>query len=86
MFVQSHPDTANVPKKVDEELIEGNYFIVDWVGADPIHRGVRRPIVIAGNCTEEDLKNIADGKIKLETPRFGTAQRAVLKVVKVEKI
>jgi len=83
MFVQSGQFAANVPKEYDEKIKDGNYFIIDWVGNDPLHRGARYPIVVAGNITEEQLQMIADKKIIVENPRFGTAQRVIVKVEKI---
>ena len=86
MYTNSGPYANNIPKVQDEEIKDGNYFIIDWIGNDPIHRGSRYPIVIAGNITEEQLQMIADKKIAIEPPRFGTAQRVVLKVERMVKI
>jgi hypothetical protein len=41
MFVQSGQFAANVPKEYDEKIKDGNYFIIDWVGNDSLHRGAR---------------------------------------------
>jgi hypothetical protein len=86
MYIQASSYGMNPPQKENEEVKEGAYFIVDWVGNDPIRRGNRKPIIIAGNLTEEELASVKDGRIKLEPPRFGTVQRVLLKVVAVEKL
>jgi len=77
---------TNLPQQPEEDIKEGSYFIIDWVGNDPIRRGNRKPIIIAGNLTNEELTHISSGKIKLELPRFGTVQRVLLKVVAIENI
>ena len=79
---QNHTLDPNL-QRADERVDEGNYFIVDWICSDPMKAGRGVPIIIAGNATEEDLKNIAVGKLRVENPRHSTKQRVLLKVIKV---
>jgi hypothetical protein len=68
----------------NEKIEKGNFFVVDWVGGDTMRRGRRHPVIIVGNATPEQLQQIKDKALKLDNPRYGTAQRVILQVVEIE--
>ena len=70
----------------DKEAVVGNYFIVDWVGNNPMQGGRRTPRTIVANATAKDLEAIKAKKVTLPLPMPGTAQRLILKIESVESL
>lgn len=78
--------SAGFNQRPNEEIKEGNYFIVDWICANPMNptRGV--PTIVAGNVTLEEAERIIAGHIIIEDVRTAAKQRVLCKVIKVANI
>jgi hypothetical protein len=86
MYVNAPLNAMGIAMRPDEEVKPENYFFIDWIGNDPMHSSARYPIIVAGNMSPEELNMLKNHKIGIETPRYGTRQRVLLKVVAIEKI
>jgi hypothetical protein len=82
----NNPQASSDLHKAGEEVIEGNYFVVDWVCSNPMRPGKGMPSIIAGNINKEEMELLVNSQIPMEEPRFGTKQRILLKVAKVYNI
>ena len=80
---QNNPQNSPALQLEDEKVEKDRYFIIDWVCANPMKPGRGTPVIVVGNASEEDMQNILKGVIKIEDPRMGTRQRALVKTVQV---
>ena len=77
---------AGFYKRANEEVQEGNYFIIDWVCANPMNPSRGVPIIVAGNISLEEAEKIIKGEIPVEDIRTAGRQRILCRAVKVATI
>lgn len=72
--------------KIEGKLQEGSYIIMDLIYNNVFKSDEGLPLLIAANVSEQDLKDISTGKIKIPNPLVGTKYRVLLKVEKINSV
>lgn len=78
--------SAGFHQKPNEKIEQGNYFVIDWICANPMNPARGVPVIVAGNISLDEAQKIVANQIVIEDVRTAAKQRVLCKVVKVADI